>query len=99
MHSYAVIWAPDGGLPVAGRLQLDERSLTLHGGSRGAERRVVVPFADISSVGRAHERIGRLRAIAVDTGGAGALLVASIGGAALDREILERLQVAVAAVC
>jgi hypothetical protein len=97
MTSYAILWQRAGGAPVAGRLELGEKRLTLHGGHRGAEQRLEIPYCDIYYVQRARENVGPLRGIEVDAYRAGTIRVATIGGLSLRSEILERLQGAAAA--
>ena len=94
-----MVWqVEDTGEPVvAGRLELGPRTLTLHGGRRGAERRLEIRFADISCVRGDNAWLGSLRAIAVDAQGIGRLILATTAGLAVRFEILEHLQLAVTA--
>ena len=52
--SIPVIWAEDGGSPLAGRLDVDADGLHLDGGSRSARSIRDLAYADIASA-----RIGR----------------------------------------
>jgi hypothetical protein len=98
MESYAVLWQEGGAAPVTGRLDFGARNLTLHGGHRGAEVRVDIPYTDICAAERGRESIGPLRAIRLDSRTRGSMLLATLGGLTLRGEILESLQRAVSAV-
>ena len=99
MGSYPVVWqvAQSGEPVVAGRLEIGRRSLTLHGGHRGSERRLEIPFADISCVRGDYAWLGPLRAIAVDAPDVGSLILATTAGLMIRFEILEQLQLAATA--
>lgn len=88
MSSYAVCWR-SGGIAFYGRLEFDPHGLWLHGGERGYELRVEVPYEEIVSAERAGDRIGPCPAIRIQTGAAGTLLIASTGGFGMLSEILE----------
>lgn len=88
MSGYAVCWW-SGGIAFYGRLEFDPHGLWLHGGDRGYELRVEVPYDEIVSAERAGDRIGPSPAIRIETRAAGSLLVASIGGFGILSEILE----------
>jgi hypothetical protein len=90
MSSYAVFWR-NGGIAFHGRLELDRHGLWLHGGERGHEIRVEVPYDEIVGAERAGARIGPCPAIRIQTRAAGTLLIASIGGVGVLAEILERV--------
>lgn len=100
MESYPVLWQilGEGDTPVAGRLEIADRSISLHGGQRGAEKRVEVPLAEISCARRALDRVGALRSVAVDTRTLGTILIATLGDLSIRGEILQDLQALVAAV-
>jgi hypothetical protein len=89
MSSYAVSWRNGGRIAFHGRLEFDPYGLWLHGGERGHEIRVEVPYDEIVSADRAGDRIGPCPAIRVHTRAAGTLLIASIGGFGILSEILE----------
>jgi hypothetical protein len=92
MSSYAVFWR-NGGIAFHGRLELDPDGLWLHGGEGGHELHVEVPYDEILSVERdAHDRIGTCPAIRIKSRAARSLLIASIGGAGMLGEILERIR-------
>jgi hypothetical protein len=92
MSSYAVFWR-NGGIAFHGRLELDPHGLWLHGGERGHEVRLEVPYDEIVSVERgAHDRIGPCPAIRIRSRAASNLLIASIGGVGMLGEILETLR-------
>ena len=99
MSSYAVIWASEGHeeSPVAGSLQVTPQGVVLHGGSRSAEQRIEIRSDEIVCARRTDSRLGPLRAIALDSGHAGTILIASLAGASFRHEILEQLQRLVAA--
>jgi hypothetical protein len=90
MSSYAVFWR-SGGIALYGRLEFDPHGLWLHGGERGYELRVEVPYNEIVSAERAGDRIGPCPAIRIQTRAAGSLLIASIGGFGVLSEILARV--------
>jgi hypothetical protein len=90
MSSYAVFWR-NGGIAFHGRLEFDPYGLWLHGGERGHEIRVEVPYDEIVSAERTGDRIGPCPAIRVHTRAAGTLLVASIGGFGVLSEILDQV--------
>jgi hypothetical protein len=90
MSSYAVFWR-NGGIAFHGRLEFDPHGLWLHGGERGYEVRVEVPYDEILSVERdTHDRIGPCPALRIQSRAAGCLLIASVGGAGTLREIQEK---------
>lgn len=91
MSGYAVVWRNDEELPHAGRLELTEKALSLH----GRDRPLVIPYAEILGLERGSQtRIGRARAIMIFTKrrNAGELLVATVGGVGLLSEIFTALQ-------
>jgi hypothetical protein len=88
MSGYAVFWR-SGGIAFHGRLEFDRQGLWLHGGERGHELRVEVPYDEIVSAERAGDRIGPCPAIRIQTRAAGSLLIASIGGFGVLSEILK----------
>jgi hypothetical protein len=91
VSSYAVVWRSDEGSPHAGRLELTEKALSLH----GRDRRLVIPYAQVLGLERGSQtRIGRSRAIRIftDSRNAGELLVATVGGVGLLSEIFTALQ-------
>jgi hypothetical protein len=89
MSSYAVFWS-NGGIAFHGRLELDPHGLWLHGGERGHELRVEVPYDEIVGVEQdGQTRIGSSRAIRVQTRAAGSLLIASSVGLGSLGEIQE----------
>lgn len=64
----------------------------LHGGERGHELRVEVPYDEIVSVERGrHDRIGSCQAIRVQTRAASDLLIASSNGVGVLGEIQDTL--------
>jgi hypothetical protein len=88
MSSYAVCWQ-NGGIAFHGRLEFDPYGLWLHGGERGHELRVEIPYDEIMAAERASDRIGPCPAIRVETRAAGTLLIASMSGVGVLNEILE----------
>lgn len=94
MASYPVVWTADGSRqkPVAGRLEVTDEGVVLHGGSRDDERRVEIPSHEILCARRAQESLGPLRAIALEAASTGTILIATIAGVGLRSEILEQLQ-------
>lgn len=96
MPDYPVIWQTPGERPVAGRLQLGPTGVTLEGGERGCLRRVDLAYSEIVGLGRAAERVGRLRALRLEERAFGSVLIAAINGVALNGEILAQLQSALA---
>jgi hypothetical protein len=94
MPSYAVLWALKGvdKKPLAGRLQVSEQGVVLHGGSRSAERRIEIPGREIRCARRAITNVGPLPAIALEAASAGTILIATISGLSCRSEILEQLQ-------
>ena len=93
MSSYAVVWRKGEELPLSGRLELTESALSLHGGDRGNEKELVIPFGEILGLERDFGmRIGRCRAITIFSRNAGELLIASVGGVGFLSEIFTALQ-------
>lgn len=93
MPSYAVVWQEEDGLPFAGQLELTSRGLWLHGGSRGSEQHVEIPFGQVLGVERDSERrIGRCPAITIFGRNTGELLIASVAGVGVLSEIFAALQ-------
>ena len=94
MATYAVIWTTEGvdDQPVAGRLEVTDRGVVLHGGSRSGERRVTIPSREILGARRTRVSLGPLTAIAVDAASAGTILIATIAGVGCRSEILEQVQ-------
>jgi hypothetical protein len=91
MSSYAVFWR-NGGVAFYGRLEFDPHGLWLHGGERGHELRVEVPYEEIVSVERGrHDRIGPCQAIRIQTRAASDLLIASSNGGGTLGEIQDTL--------
>jgi hypothetical protein len=90
MKSYAVVWR-NGGIAFYGRLELDPYGLWLHGGERGHEIRVEVPYDEIVSAERAGDRIGPCPAIRIQSRAAGTLLIASTAGFGTLGEILDKV--------
>ena len=96
MSSYAVFWR-NGGIAFHGRLELEPHGLWLHGGERGHELRLEVPYDEIVGVERdAQTRIGSCQAIRVQTRAAGNLLIASSGKTGNLGEIQETVCLAIA---
>ena len=76
-----------------GRLEFDPHGLWLHGGERGNELRVEVPYDEIVTVKRdPDDRIGPCPAIRVQSRSAGNWLIASAGGVGILGEIQARLR-------
>lgn len=100
MATYPIVWQTDsrGERPVAGRLQISDRGVVLHGGHRGDERHLEIPAHEIAGARNTHETIGPVRAIALDSRSLGTILIATVGGLALRGEILGHLQLLAAAV-
>jgi hypothetical protein len=57
-----------------------------------------VGYDEIVGLGRATERVGRLRALRLESRDVGTIFIAAFSGAGLNSEILEQLQVAIAQV-
>jgi hypothetical protein len=93
---YAVIWKASGDLATAGQLELGPDSLRLRGGRQGSVRDIEVAYNEIVGLARATERVGRLRALRLESCDVGTILIAAFSGAALNNEILEQLQLALA---
>lgn len=92
MSSYAVFWR-NSGVAFHGRLEFDPHGLWLHGGERGHELRVEVPYDEIVGVERdPQSRIGPCQAIRIRTRAAGNLLIASAGSLGILGEIQDTLQ-------
>lgn len=98
MAGYPVIWKALGESTTAGQLELGPSSLTLREGEQRAERQIEVSYDEIVGLGRASERVGKLHALRLEGGHVGTILIAAFNGAALNSEILERLQLALAEV-
>jgi hypothetical protein len=95
MSSYAVLWQNGSDKPHSGRLDIGQHGLLLHGGQRGNEIRVAIPFDNIRSVERDIEAaIGPRRAIRLETDCVGSLRIATVGGIAVASEILHLLRAA-----
>jgi hypothetical protein len=95
MSSYAVLWQNDSDKPHSGRLDIGRHGLLLHGGRRGNEIRVVIPFDKILGVERDTEAtIGPSRAIRLETDCVGSLRIAAVGGIAVVSEILDLVRAA-----
>lgn len=91
MSSYAVFWR-NGGIAFHGRLDFDPHGLWLHGGERGHELRVEVPYDEILHVERdKHDQIGPCPAIRIQTRAASDLLIASSNGDGILGEIQDTL--------
>jgi hypothetical protein len=90
MSSYAVFWR-SGGIAFHGRLEFDPHGLWLHGGERGHQIRVEVPYEEIVRAERAGDRIGACPAVRIHTRAAGILLIASADGFGILSEILEEV--------
>jgi len=98
--TYAVLWC-SGSEPIrAGRLDLTPVSLVLEGSSLGDTGRHEVAYADISTIGIGRTQDERLRgrpvALIEETDGC-LLRIASLGGAGLLGELVERVDEARAA--
>ena len=92
MSSYAVLWRDDESRATAGRLELDSHGLWLHGGGRGAEVCLEVPYGDIESVEHdVRVRIGSCRGLRLVTRHAGTLVIATVAGTGMLGEIRDRL--------
>jgi hypothetical protein len=92
MPSYAVFWR-NGGIAFHGRLEFDPHGFWLHGGERGHELRVEVPYDEIVRVERDRDdQIGPCQAIRIQTRAASDLLIASIGGVGILGEIQDTLR-------
>ena len=48
--TYAVSWKGEGGKRCAGRLDMDERALTLTGAANGCQMEEAIPFEEIDDV-------------------------------------------------
>lgn len=91
MSSYAVVWRR-GGIAFYGRLELDPHGLWLHGGERGHELRVEIPYDEIVKVERnSQDRIGPSPALRIQSRAAGTLLIASAAGVGMLGEIQQML--------
>ncbi len=91
MSSYAVFWR-SGGIAFHGRLEFDPHGLWLHGGERGYELRVEVPYDEIVSVEcDSHDQIGPCPAIRIQTRAASDLLIASSNSVGILGEIQDTL--------
>jgi hypothetical protein len=90
MTSYAVVWR-NGGIAFYGRLELDPCGIWLHGGERGHEIRIEVPYDEIVRAERAGDRIGTCPAIRIQSRAAGTLLIASTAGFGTLGEILDKV--------
>jgi hypothetical protein len=89
--SYAVFWK-NSGIAFHGRLEFDPHGLWLHGGERGHELRVEIPYEEIVSVERdRHDKIGPCPAIRIQTRAASDLLIASSHGVGILGEIQDTL--------
>lgn len=79
-------------MPLSGRLELTEKGLCLHGGCRGSEQRVQIPYGEIVGLERDSQmRIGPCRAITIFSPSAGEVLVASVWGIGILSEIFAAL--------
>jgi hypothetical protein len=98
VRSYPVVWRveADGRSLVAGRLEISEHGLALHGGCREDERRLVVPSGAIVCASGDNGWLGQLRAIAVDVRDVGRISLATTAGLMARSEILEQLQLVAA---
>jgi hypothetical protein len=90
--TYPVLWQPPGGRAHLGHLQFGPRGLALHGGNRGDESRLVVPYGDIFGARRTRTSLGPFRAIELDVRDVGTVFLATLDGDGRRREILETLQ-------
>lgn len=91
MSSYAVVWR-NGGIAFYGRLELDPHGLWLHGGEKGHELRVEIPYDEIVKVERnSQDRIGSSPALRIQSRAAGTLLIASAAGVGMLGEIQQAL--------
>lgn len=91
VSGYAVLWQSGKGRPRSGRLEFDPCGLFLHGGHRGHEVRIEIPYDEIESLERKNDRIGPCRGIRLRTRSAGNLVIASFGGAGALTEIADTL--------
>ena len=83
MASYAVVWRNDEELPLSDRLELTEKALSLHGGSKRSDMRLVIPYGEILGLERdPNLRVGRCCAITIFSRNAGELLIASVAASA-----------------
>ena len=92
--TYAVLWCSSHDPIRAGRLDLLPASLVLEGSSLGDVGRHEVAYADISTVdiGRTQEQRLRGRPVALIEESDGSVLrIASLGGAGLLGELVERV--------
>jgi hypothetical protein len=93
MSSYAVLWKKENALAQAGRLELDPYGIWLHGGLRGQEVRVEIPYSEIEAVEHTRrDRIGPCRALCVHTRCNGEVMLATLGGPGVLGEILDFLR-------
>jgi hypothetical protein len=99
VSSYPVVWR-SGEEPQlsAGRLELADSALSLHGGSGQDPIQLVIPYGDLLGLERGEEvRLGRCRAITIFSRNTGDLLLATVGGVGLLSEIFATLQQALGA--
>ncbi len=97
--TYAVIWSHGEAQPVrAGRLELRDEYFALHGGAQQGEVREHVAYPEIAAIHRpyAGQRLGVLPALRIDRCCGPSLLLASIAGVGILREIADALVTAVA---
>lgn len=92
--TYAVIWAHSGEERIrAGRIELHPDGFALHGRSQESEIREQIDADDIAAVQRLPhtQRLGRLPALQIERRIGPAIVVASIAGIGVLREITEAL--------
>jgi hypothetical protein len=95
--SLPVVWVENGGMLLAGRLDVSESGLRLDGGSRHARRTLDVPFAEVRSfrIGRGNgDRIGGRRSLILELAGGDVVSVAAFDRPGAEAELLERLELA-----
>jgi len=86
----AVMWAEDGGSPLAGRLDVADDGLRLDGGSRDARHTREIRFGDIAAF--RVERSGPRRAVVIEIAGGGSLSFVPFERPGALHELAQRLQ-------
>ena len=93
--SIPVIWAEDGGSPLAGRLDVHADRLHLDGGSRSARETRDVPYASIASarIGRTlGDRVNGRRAMLIGLRAGGTISIVGFDRPGTLAELLGQLQ-------